>query len=357
MSQRLRISIRIVPGIAAALLLAPVSGSAQSVALAAKSADTAKVGKVPRTADGHPDFTGIWTNVTITPLERPKNLAGKEFFTEQEAADYEKQTVQQRNRDKRNPGTNGDVANAYNDFWWDSGTKVVKTRRTSIVVDPPDGRVPALTPERQKELAARVEAVKRRCEQPGCEPENSGLLGPADGPEDRPLMERCLAFGSGGPPMLPSAYNNNYQFVQSAGTLAIDVEMAHDVRRIPLDGSAHIPATMRQWMGDSRGHWEGDTLVVDTTNFNDQTRFRGSDQNLHLTERFSFMDPDTILYRFTIDDPTAFTKPWTGELTMLRTKGPLYEYACHEGNTGLAGILAAARADEAKAAEQKSSRP
>jgi hypothetical protein len=306
---------------------------------------------IPRTAEGHPDFTGIWTNVTITPLERPRELANKEFFTPQEAADYEKDVVANRNRDHRERGTQRDVANAYNDFWWDSGTHVVKTRRTSIIVDPPDGRLPALTPERQRFLAERSAEVQARCEQPGsgCQPENGGQLGPADKASDRPLMERCLSFGTAGPPMMPSAYNNNYQFVQSAGVLDIDVEMAHDVRHIPLDGSAHLPATVRQWLGDSRGHWDGDTLVVETTNFTDKTNWRGADQNLKVTERFTLTDPDTLLYRFTIDDPTAFSKPWTGEIPMLRTPGPLFEYACHEGNEGMKGILSSARAAEAAA--------
>jgi hypothetical protein len=342
MTYRLLVSLSGLSAMAAASLLMPLPAAAQ----------TAKAGKnwtASPAKDGHPDFSGIWTNVTITPFERPRDLAGKEYFTEQEAQAYEKQSVQQRNRDRRERGTNRDVASAYNDFWWDSGTKVVKTRRTSIVVDPPDGRVPALTADRQRELAARAEAIKKRCEQPGCEPENSGLLGPADGPEDRPLMERCLHFGGGGPPMLPGAYNNNYQIVQGPDFLAIDVEMAHDVRRIPLDGSQHLPANVRQWMGDSRGHWEGDTLVIDTTNFTDKTRFRGSDENLHLVERFTLADPDTIIYRFTVDDPTAFTKPWTGEIPMVRTEGPLFEYACNEGNSGMMGILTSARFDEKKA--------
>ena len=345
MTQRWLVSLSV------AAFLAAGSASGQTGLALSPSTDK-KIRPLPRTGDGHPDFGGLWTNVTITPLERPRNLAGKEFFTEQEATEYEKQTVGQRNRDRREPGSERDVANAYNDFWWDSGTKVVKTRRTSIVVDPPDGRIPPLTPERQKQLAARAEAVKQRCERPGCEPENGGMPGPADGPEDRPLMERCLSFGTAGPPMLPSAYNNNYQIVQSAGFVAIDVEMAHDVRRISLDGSPHLPSTIRQWMGDSRGHWEGDTLVVDTTNFTDKLAFRGSDENLHMVERFTLADPDTLLYRFTVEDPTAFTKPWTGEIPMVRTKGPLFEYACHEGNSGLAGILASARADEKKAAEE-----
>jgi hypothetical protein len=355
MTDRLRVS-GLLAGIAATSLTL-FSAAAQTHSQAAKPA-AASAGKsvsLPRTADGHPDFNGIWTNVTITPMERPRDLAGKEFFTEQEVSAYEKQTVEQRNRDRRDRGTERDVATAYNDFWWDSGTKIVKTRRTSIVIDPPDGRIPALTPERQQQLAGLREAAKRRCEQPGCEPENGGQLGPADGPEDRPLQERCLSFGNA-IPMVPTAYNNNYQIVQSRGFLSVNVEMVHDVRRVAIDGSAHLPANVRQWMGDSRGHWEGDTLVIDTTNFTPLTRFRGSDENLHLTERFTLADPDTLLYRFTVDDPTAFTKPWTGEIPMARAEGPLYEYACNEGNTELGGILSAARTDERKATENSGSR-
>jgi hypothetical protein len=339
--------------LAAALILlagGAVSVTAQSVAKAVKTP------QVPRAGDGHPDLSGIWTNVTITPLERPREMAGKEFFAESEVADYEKRTVQQRNRDQRNPDPVRDAANAYNDFWWDSGTKILKNRRTSIIVDPADGRIPALTAERQKQLAEKREAARLRCAQPGCQPENSGILGPADGPEDRPLMERCISFGTAGPPMLPSAYNNNYQIVQSPGFVAINVEMPHDVRRIPTDGSPHPPAAIREWLGDSRGHWEGDTLVVETTNFSPAISMRGSDENLRVTERFTRVDADTLLYRFTVDDPTAFTKPWSGEIPMVKAPGPLYEYACHEGNSGLAGILSAARADEKKAQASKSGR-
>ncbi len=325
-------------GIAAAIGLAAIPALAQNA--------------IPRAADGHPDLHGVWTNVTITPLERPRNLAGKEFFTPEEAADYEKHSRDTRNKDIRERGTQADVANAYNDFWWDSGTKVVKTRRTSIVVDPPDGRVPALTPERQQQLRAIADAKKARCLQPGCEVENSGLPGPADGPEDRPLMERCLSFNNA-TPMLPTAYNNDYEIVQTPGFVAIDVEMVHQVRRIPIDGSPHLPANVRQWLGDSRGHWEGDTLVIDTTNFNDETSYRGSDRNLHMIERLTRTDPDTIIYRFTMDDPTAFTKPWTGEIPLVKAEGMLYEYACHEGNMGMTGILSSARADEKKAESAK----
>jgi hypothetical protein len=331
---------------AVALSLATAPAPAQAV-----KAQAVKPKTTPRT-DGRPDFTGVWTNITITPLERPRELAGKEFFTPQEAVQYQQNLVANRNRDKRDHrGTDSDVANAYNDFWWDSGTKVVKTLRTSLVVDPPDGRIPALLPERQEQLAAQNAAKRKRCETEVCEPENGGQLGPADGPEDRPLMERCLQF-AGGPPMMPGAYNNNFQFVQSPGFLAIDIEMVHDVRRIPIDGSPHLPAKVRQWQGDARGHWEGDTLVVETTNFTSLTRFRGTDENLKLTERFSYLDPDTILYRYTVDDPTAYTKPWTVEMPMLRLDENLYEYACSEGNEGMRGILAAARAEEKRRAGQ-----
>ena len=304
---------------------------------------------VPRAADGHPDLSGIWTNKTVTPFERPRDLAGKEFFTDKEAAEYEKTHLFDVDKRDDIKGTNRDVASAYNSFWWDFGTKVGKTRRTSIVIDPPDGRIPPLTAERQKQLREMAEARERRCNKPGCEPENGGQLGPADGAEDRPLMERCLSFGNAAP-MVASAYNNNYEIVQTPGFVGIDVEMVHQMRRIPIDGTSHLPSNVREWVGDSRGHWEGDTLVVDTTNFNNLVSFRGSDENLHLIERLTRVDADTIIYRFTIDDPTAFTKPWTGEIPFVKSDGLLYEYACHEGNEGMKGILSAARADEKKAA-------
>ena len=179
----------------------------------------------------------------------------------------------------------------------------------------------------------------------------AALQRPAAGPEDRGLSERCILWPTAGPPMLPSAYNNNYQILQTPGYLVIFIEMIHDFRVIPLDGRPHLPETIRQWMGDSRGRWEGNTLVVDTTNFTDKNSFRGSDRNLHLVERFTRIDPETILYRFTVDDATAFTKPWTGEAPMTKTPGPIYEYACHEGNYGMANILSGARADE-KALEE-----
>ena len=294
-----------------------------------------KTWTAPRTPDGHPDLQGTWTNVTITPLERPADLAGKAFLTEAEAAEYEKQTVARNNVDNRaNLTPAADVGLAYNDFWYDRGTKVIGTRRTSLVIAPPDGRIPAMLPEAQTKMQATFAETR---------------LHPADGPESRSLPERCLLWPTAGPPMLPSFYNNNYQIVQGPGYVAILVEMIHDVRIIPTDGSPHLPKSIRQWMGDPRGHWEGDTLVVDTTNFTDKSRFRGTGENLHLIERFKRTDANTILYEFTVDDPTTFTKPWTAQIPMSKGEGPVFEYACHEGNYAMADMLRGARADEKKA--------
>ena len=313
--------------LAAGLFAAPAA--AQSKAAAPKKWTT------PRTPDGQPDLQGIWTNATITPFERPRELAGKEYFTEQEAAEYEKRVLAESNRDRRSSDPIADVGGAYNEFWFDRGTKVVPTRRTSIVVDPPDGRVPPLTPAAQKAAAARA-AIARR---------------PPEGPEDLAPVVRCLVWPTSGPPMLPTAYNNNYQILQGPGYVAILVEMIHDMRIISLDGRPHIPANIRQWLGDSRGRWDGNTLVVDTTNFSDKTNLRGSDKDLHLIERFTRTGENTIMYEFTVDDPTAFTRVWKGEIPLTKASGPLYEYACHEGNYAMEGILKGARAQEKAAAE------
>ena len=297
----------------------------------------------PRTPDGHPDLQGIWTTATLTPLERPPEFAGTPVLTQAEAAAYERQLLQAGNRDRRDGSAEADVGRAYNEFWFDRGTKIVGSRRTSLIVDPPEGRVPPLTPAAQKRLDAAL--VNAR-------------LHPADGPEDRPLAERCLLWPTAGPPMLPGAYNNNYQIVQAPGYVTIVVEMIHDIRVIPTDGRPHLPPGVRQWMGDPRGHWEGNTLVVETTNFTDKTSdvgagmqratFRGSDDRLRLIERFTRVDKDTILYEFTVDDPTAFTKPWTAQIPMTRSPDRLFEYACHEGNYAMTGVLAGARAEEKK---------
>ena len=304
---------------------------------AAKTAPAAKTAtwNLPRTPDGQPDLQGIWNNGTVTPMERPADLVNKEFFTPQEALAWEKQVVDRVNRDQRTPGTVQDVARAYNDVWWDSGTKVVRTLRTSMVIDPRDGRIPPLTPKAQAAAEARREKMGR----------------PAETARDRPLAEQCLQFPTSGPPMTPYVYNNNFRIVQTKDSVAINIELLHDVRVIPLDGRPHLPSNVRLWFGDSIGHWDGNTLVVDTTNFSDKTSYRGSDENLHVIERFTRIDPETIVYRFTIDDPTAFTRPWTAELTMVKAPGPIYEYACHEGNYGMMNLLKGARAEEKAAAE------
>ena len=315
--------------------LLAISALAQS-APPPKAASTSKAWTPPRTAYGQPEIEGIWSNASIVPLERPKELEGKAFFTPEEKAAYEKKIFARSSRDKT-PAA-GSVG-TYNDFWWDADSKRAVNFRTSLIVDPPDGKIPPLTPEAQRKVQAdRQYAAKH----------------PADGPEDRALMERCLLFPTTGPPMLPSFYNNsvfgalttNYQIVQTPDYVVVLVELNHDVRIIPLDARPHIPAGIPQWLGNSRGHWEGNSLVVDTTNFTDKTKFRGADGNLHLTERFTRIAADTLLYEFTMDDPTAFTKPWKGEVPMIASQGPLYEHACHEGNYGLAGILGGARAEE-----------
>jgi hypothetical protein len=299
----------------------------------------------PRTPDGQPDLQGVWTNATVTPFQRPKELGTKQFFTAEEAATFAKQRVEQGNVDniEGERGASDLARRAYNNFWTDRGNSVTKTMRTSLVMDPPDGQVPLLTPEAQK----RYDAFRAYT-----------TLHPADGPEDRYLTERCILFGAAGPPMLPEPYNNNYEIVQSPGFVAIAVEMNHDTRIIPLDGSPHLPPQIHQWTGDSRGHWEGDTLVVDSTNFrfNNQSRFGIgyldglTDQNLHVVERFRRTDPDTIIYQATIDDPTVYSKPWTVEISMTKRAGRIFEYACHEGNYGMMDMLSGARAEEKKAA-------
>jgi hypothetical protein len=211
--------------------------------------------------------------------------------------------------------------------------------RTSMIVDPPDGRIPPLTAEGQKRTAARAEARKR--------------MGAAtDAVQNQPLSVRCIIMDRAGPPMLAGAYNNNYQIVQVPGYVMILVEMIHDVRIIPLDGRPHLPQNVRQWMGSYVGRWEGETLVVETTNFTDKTAFRGSSENMRLTERFTRVDEDTIRYQFTVEDPSTWTRPWSAETSWKKTIGPLFEHACHEGNYGLHNILAGARADEKRAAEE-----
>lgn len=285
----------------------------------------------PRTADGQPDIQGVWNNGTITPLERPPELAGKASFTPAEAAAYEKRFAEQNNRDRRGTDGASDVAGAYNQAWFDRGSKVVPTLRTSLIIDPADGKIP-YSAEGQKRMAVAAEYAREH---------------PMDGPEDLALADRCILWATAGPPMLPGPYNSNYQIFQAPSYVAISIEMIHDVRIIPLDRRPHLPASVRQWLGDSRGHWEGNTLVVETGNFTDKSHFRGATGNMRLIERFTRTDANTLTYEFTVEDPATFTKPWTSSIPMAKSAGPIYEYACHEGNYAVPGILGGARKQEA----------
>ena len=324
---------RRVPGLIGAAAAAIVAGWLSPLSMSGHASQTpgAKTALPTSRAFGERDLQGIWTNATVTPLERPAEFAGREFLTEAEAVAYEKRVRERNDADRRETDAEADLATGYNDLFWERGRSVVATRRTSLVVDPRDGRIPPLTADAQKNAAARAEARRLR---------------PADGPEDRSLADRCIVRGTSGPPMLPAGYSNNYRFVQTPDVVVILVEMIHDARIIPLDGRAHLGANVRQMLGDPRGRWEGRTLIVETTNFTDKTNFRGSGQNLRVTERFTRTDEGTLLYQFTVDDPQSFTRPWSGEIPMKKVAGPIFEYACHEGNYSMANILSAARHDE-----------
>jgi hypothetical protein len=327
MSHRCLVSMDLLAGLIAALslMLAPVAGQAPS--------SVSKTWTTPRVPWGEPDLQGIWTNATLTPLERPSASAAKEVLTDEEAAALEKQAQRPVDGASR-PGDPG----SYNAFWLERGTRVIGTRRPSLIVDPPDGRIPPLTPEGR----SRADAWAVRG---------------ADSWESRSLYERCITRGLPAS-MIPGFYNHNYQIVQAPGYVVILVEMIHDARIVPLDGRPHIEPTIRQWMGDPRGHWEGNTLVVDSTNFSEKssqytggtgdssTSYRGSADGLRVVERFTRVDVDAIDYQFTVDDPTTFTRPWTASIPMTKSQGPLYEYACHEGNYSMLGILRGARAEE-----------
>ena len=298
----------------------------------------------PRTADGHPDLQGVWSFATLTPLERPRELADKVVLTAEEAAAFERVQLERQNKDQRSGQARADVEGAYNNFWWDYGNKVIGTRRTSLIVDPPDGRMPAITPEAQKRATGpRLPPIAERV-----------VLGAiVDGPEHLGLSERCILGFSSGPPILSNAYNNNLQMVQTRDYVVIHTEMIHEARVVPLDGRPHAPSGMRLWLGDSRGRWEKDTLVVETTNFTGKSSFSGSiiarggsTAAMTLVERFTRVDRDTLLYEFTITDPQTWVRPWTVQLPMTRSDEPIYEYACHEGNYSMLNMLKGARAVE-----------
>jgi hypothetical protein len=314
-----------------------------------------------RAPDGKPSLQGNWDFRTITPLERPANQAGQKVLSENEAAAIQKEAESRKARlaapsevrnEPRAPGGGGAAVGAYNDFWLDFGTNVVADRRTSLIVDPPDGRLPALVPSAKRQVGSLLEDLDL---QRPIRVLDAGTR--ADGPEDRGLAERCIVGFNAGPPMMPSAYNNHMLLIQNSDYVVILNEMVHDARIIPLDGRPHLPASIRQWMGDSRGHWEGDTLVVKTKNFTDKTASfspngmmaYGTGTTLNLTERFRRADQNTLLYEFTVEDPTTFTKPFTAVLPMRRSDELVYEYACHEGNYGLLSILSGTRAEDRQA--------
>ena len=295
--------------------------------------------------DGRPDLSGNWSYATLTTLERPKELGNKAFLTEAEAADLEKKILTVQNRDRRDgegldgrgPDGRTDLDRAYGQAWWEYGSKIVGTRRTSLIVDPPDGRIPELT----------AEGERRALDKRGLWTANGEYEGGARGTSldsyaDRPLQERCLGWTVTGPPMIPGAYNNNLAIHQNVDHVVIINEMVHEHRIVPLDGRPQVAAPIRMWMGSSRGHWQQDTLVAESTNFRPMV-FRSASDKLKLTERFARINRDTLVYEFTVDDPLTWAKPWTAQFPMTRIDEPVFEYACHEGNYSLPNILKGAR--------------
>jgi hypothetical protein len=333
----------------AVLIAAPLS--AQSSAKTPAGAAKAKSSSIPRTADGHPDFEGVWTNATITPMARPSQFKDQPTISDAVAKEYEKKDKEV--LDSQDGKSDGPLIAAagssgtggYNVLFVDRGTELARVdgqARTSLIIDPPDGRMPAMIPR------------QNRAQRGGGGGQGEAYAGMSyDNIKARPLSERCLiGFGStSGPPMLPVLYNNNYQIVQTKDTVMILVEMVHDVRVIRMNAQHESPA-LNKWLGDSIGHWDGDTLVVETVNVNPINRFRGASDKFKVTERFRRVDAGTILYRATIEDPDVYTKPWTIEYPFLATKGPVYEYACHEGNYAMPDILGGARKLESEATKK-----
>jgi hypothetical protein len=335
---------------ASVMLCAQTPASGQTATSATKAVNTTvganKTWTPPRTPDGHPDLEGVWTNNTLTPLERPKELGAKEFYTEAELADL---IQKDQNRLALNeeagrptePGTTADVHYDYTQFGTDRGqAKLSWSRRTSLIVGE-TGTLPPMLPEARKRNAD-IAAKSRGHE--------------LDGPEDLSLSSRCIIDAQESVPMLSGGYNNNLQIVQGGGVVAIMNEMNHSVRIVSMDGRPHLPAGVRQFRGDSTGRWEGNTLVVDTTNFTARNPFHGSGDKLHVVERFTRVDADTILYRFTVEDPETWDQPWTAETAWSKVAGPIFEYACHEGNYSLRNTLEGARVAEREAAEKKAAK-
>ena len=316
--------LSIVAGLVAA---AAVSLHGQPQKPAVKVSKPAPGATAPRTADGRPDLQGLWDFAQLTPFERPGELAGKQTLTDEEAEEFAQKRIETTHKDRRDGGAAADVERAYNDFWWDFGTRVSK--QPSLVVDPPDGTIPALTADAKERAAQRKTLYEN--------------------PEERPLAERCILGFNSGPPMVPSAYNNNMQIVQTRDHVLVLNEMIHSARIVDLSGRPHAPKEIRFLTGDSVGRWDGDTLVVDTTNFLKERAFRGASANMHLVERFTRVDKDTLRYEFTVDDPETWTRKWSASIPMTRSDDLMFEYACHEANYALEGVLKGARYQEQQA--------
>jgi len=330
--RRLLVSISVAGLLCLAGGFTAVHLAAQAPSTAAKPSQPARSGAVKRTPDGQPDLQGFWTNTTYVPLERPKDV-NKPFFTKEEWDAFVKKAAQSE-EEQTTPGTIADVHYDFTQFGLDRSQGPLATNlRTSLIIDPADGRIPPMTEEGKKRVAERAEARKQ-------------AGGPFDAAQNQPLSVRCLIMDRNGPPMLAGAYNNTYQILQTPGYVMILVEMLHDARIIPLDGRPALPPQMRQWSGSPRGHWDGDTLVIETTNFNGKNPFQNASENMRLTERFTRIDEGTLRYQFTVDDPSTWAKPWTAEVPWARSKPPIFEHACHEGNYGLRNILAGARVEE-----------
>jgi hypothetical protein len=332
--------------VAVVYLVAPAAGQrpAAQAATGAQAKTSQKAYKAPRTPDGQPDLQGVWNFSTATPLERPNQFGTKSILNDDEAEEFERTEAERLDHDRNPPA---DIVGNYNEFWYDGNKKVVGTKRTSLIIDPPDGRLPAPTPEAQKKVEA-VNAARRGTGRH--EPTPGGWvedLGPGG------LQVRCIMGFNSGPPMTPAAYNQNVQLFQTKTHVVILNEMIHNARIVPIDGRAQATG-IPQWVGHSRGRWEGETLVVETTKFKRETAFLNgrTTADLHLTERFTRTGEDTLIYQFTVNDPKVFTRPWTAEIAMSSTDQPMYEYACHEGNYGLENILSgASHRDKAPAAK------
>jgi hypothetical protein len=346
MRGRSRASIAIAAVVSAVVVLPALAGQAPAARGKAgpgtKKAPAGKTWTPPRTPWGDPDLQGVWNDATSTPLQRPGGIGDKTLLNDEEAAEFQGNLANDLSRDRRDGGPEADVNRAYNEHWMDARRlKITADHRTSLIVDPPDGRIPALvplSPERQQARAARAEGVARF---------NAGLPNDA---QEMSLPVRCI-IRTDSPPYLPTIYNNDFQIFQSPGYVVIGPEMIHSARVIPLDGRPHLGSTLRQWLGDSRGRWDGNTLVVETTNFreDDGVIFQGANPATYrITERFTRVDGETISYEFTVEDPATWTRPWTARIpwTRIDPAEQMYEYACHEDNYDIVHLLAGARARE-----------